>query len=130
MPSLDSFKARQTLTVNGKDYTYYSLDAAAKNGLGDVSKSHVAWKLAKLDGVRELPFARAKKRRQVHCAAVRSDWASSVPELRPIWISSSAMRSEDVFGGVMRILVSNRNYFDNRRSICLVSFRNQKSLRT
>lgn len=38
MPSLDSFKARQTLTVNGKDYTYYSLDAAAQNGLGDVSK--------------------------------------------------------------------------------------------
>ncbi|MEO1305637.1 MAG: aconitase family protein, partial [Pseudomonadota bacterium] len=38
MPSLDSFKARQTLTVNGKDYTYYSLDAAAKNGLGHVSR--------------------------------------------------------------------------------------------
>ena len=38
MPSLDSFKARQTLTVNGKDYTYYSLNAAAENGLGDVSK--------------------------------------------------------------------------------------------
>ena len=38
MPSLDSFKARQTLTVNGKDYTYYSLDAAAQNGLGDISR--------------------------------------------------------------------------------------------
>ena len=38
MPSLDSFKARKTLTVNGKDYTYYSLDAAAQNGLGDVSR--------------------------------------------------------------------------------------------
>ena len=38
MPSLDSFKSRQTLSVNGKDYTYYSLDAAAENGLGDVSK--------------------------------------------------------------------------------------------
>ena len=38
MPSLDSFKARQTLTVNGKDYIYYSLSAAAENGLGDVSK--------------------------------------------------------------------------------------------
>lgn len=38
MPSLDSFKARQTLTVNGKDYTYYSLDAAAKNGLGNISR--------------------------------------------------------------------------------------------
>ncbi|MEO1324416.1 MAG: aconitate hydratase AcnA [Pseudomonadota bacterium] len=38
MPSLDSFKARKTLSVNGKDYTYYSLDAAAENGLGDVSR--------------------------------------------------------------------------------------------
>lgn len=38
MPSLDSFKARKTLSVNGKDYTYYSLDAAAENGLGDISK--------------------------------------------------------------------------------------------
>lgn len=38
MPSIDSFKAKKTLTVNGKDYTYYSLDAAAENGLGDVSK--------------------------------------------------------------------------------------------
>ena len=38
MPSLDSFKARKTLTVNGKDYNYYSLNAAAENGLGDVSR--------------------------------------------------------------------------------------------
>jgi len=38
MPSLDSFKARKTLSVNGKDYTYYSLDAAAENGLGDISR--------------------------------------------------------------------------------------------
>ena len=37
MTSLDSFKSRRTLSVNGKDYTYYSLDAAAANGLGDVS---------------------------------------------------------------------------------------------
>ncbi len=38
MTSLDSFKSRRTLTVNGKDYTYYSLNAAAENGLGDVSR--------------------------------------------------------------------------------------------
>lgn len=38
MSSLDSFNSRKTLTVNGKDYTYYSLDAAAENGLGDVSR--------------------------------------------------------------------------------------------
>ncbi len=38
MPSLDSFKARQTLKVGNKSYTYYSLEAAQKNGLGDVSR--------------------------------------------------------------------------------------------
>lgn len=38
MPSLDSFNARKTLSVNGKEYTYYSLNAAAENGLGDISK--------------------------------------------------------------------------------------------
>ena len=38
MPSLDSFQSRRTLDVNGKTYTYYSLQAAAENGLGDVSR--------------------------------------------------------------------------------------------
>ena len=36
-PSLDSFKCRTTLTAGGKTYTYYSLEEAAKNGLGDIS---------------------------------------------------------------------------------------------
>lgn len=57
-----------------------------------------------------LRLDRAKKRRQVHCAAVRSDDASSIREERPIWISISAMRSEAGFGNVMAYLVSNRNY--------------------
>ncbi len=38
MPSLDSFKSRRTLTVGDKSYTYYSLEAAGENGLGDVSR--------------------------------------------------------------------------------------------
>src|ERR1700743_187128 len=38
MPSLDSFKSRRTLTVGAKTYAYYSLEAAAQNGLGDISK--------------------------------------------------------------------------------------------
>ena len=37
MASLDSFKAKKTLTVGDKTYTYYSLEAAAANGLGDVT---------------------------------------------------------------------------------------------
>ena len=37
MPSLDSFNSKRTLTAGGKTYTYYSIEAAAENGLGDVS---------------------------------------------------------------------------------------------
>jgi aconitate hydratase len=34
----NSFKARQTLTVGGKEYTYYSLVEAEKNGLKGASR--------------------------------------------------------------------------------------------
>ncbi|WP_319531488.1 aconitate hydratase AcnA [uncultured Cohaesibacter sp.] len=36
--SLDSFKAKKTLQVNGKSYTYFSLPEAEKNGLEGISK--------------------------------------------------------------------------------------------
>ncbi len=36
--SLDSFKCRSTLNVNGKDYVYFSLPTAEKNGLAGISK--------------------------------------------------------------------------------------------
>ncbi|MFN5554561.1 MAG: aconitate hydratase AcnA [Hyphomonadaceae bacterium] len=45
MPSLNSFKSRQTLTVGDKTYVYYSLEAASKNGLGNVSKLPVTLKI-------------------------------------------------------------------------------------
>jgi aconitate hydratase len=38
MPSLNSFNARRTLNVGGKNYTYFDLNTAAQNGLGDISK--------------------------------------------------------------------------------------------
>ena len=45
MPSLDSFKSRKTLTVGAKTYAYYSLEAAAQNGLGDISRLPVSLKV-------------------------------------------------------------------------------------
>jgi aconitate hydratase len=45
MPSLDSFKARRTLQVGAKTYAYYSLTAAAQNGLGDISRLPVSLKV-------------------------------------------------------------------------------------
>ena len=38
MKSLDSFKARKTLEVNGKTYIYFSLPEAEKNGLAGISR--------------------------------------------------------------------------------------------
>lgn len=38
MTSLDSFKCRTTLSVAGKDYVYYNLETAEKNGLAGVSR--------------------------------------------------------------------------------------------
>jgi aconitate hydratase len=45
MPSLDSFKARRTLNVGGKTYTYFDLNAASANGLGDISRLPVSLKV-------------------------------------------------------------------------------------
>jgi len=36
--SPDSFKCRKTLNVNGKEFIYYSLIEAEKNGLTGISK--------------------------------------------------------------------------------------------
>ena len=36
-PSLDSFKCRRTLDVDGKAYEYFSLPEAEKNGLDGIS---------------------------------------------------------------------------------------------
>ena len=38
MSKIDSFKCRKTLNVGGKDYVYYSLAEAEKNGLEGISK--------------------------------------------------------------------------------------------
>ena len=38
MASLDSFKCRKTLKVGAKSYHYFSLKAAEKNGLPDISR--------------------------------------------------------------------------------------------
>ena len=38
MSNIDSFKCRKTLNVGGKDYVYYSLAEAEKNGLEGISK--------------------------------------------------------------------------------------------
>jgi aconitate hydratase len=45
MLSLDSFKSRKTLKVGAKTYAYYSLEAAAQNGLGDISRLPMSLKV-------------------------------------------------------------------------------------
>jgi aconitate hydratase A / 2-methylisocitrate dehydratase len=45
MPSLNSFSSRKTLNVDGKTYSYFDLNAAAANGLGDVSRLPLSLKV-------------------------------------------------------------------------------------
>ncbi len=45
MPSLNSFDARRTLSVGDKTYAYFDLNAAAANGLGDISKLPLSLKV-------------------------------------------------------------------------------------
>jgi aconitate hydratase len=45
MPSLNSFDARRTLSAGGKAYAYFDLNAAAANGLGDVSRLPLSLKV-------------------------------------------------------------------------------------
>src|SRR5262249_49490232 len=45
MPSVNSFNSRSTLTVGGKSYSYYDLNVAGLNGLGDVSRLPISLKV-------------------------------------------------------------------------------------
>ena len=45
MPSLNSFNSRQSLTAGGKTYTYFDLNAAAANGLGDIARLPLSLKV-------------------------------------------------------------------------------------
>ena len=45
MSLIDSFTSRCSLAVGEKNYTYYSLEAASKNGLGDISRLPASLKI-------------------------------------------------------------------------------------
>ena len=45
MSSINSFNSRRSLTAGGKTYTYYSLEAASSNGLGNVDKLPASLKI-------------------------------------------------------------------------------------
>ena len=45
MASLDTFKSRRTLSAGGKEYVYYSLPDAAKNGLGSIDGLPITQKI-------------------------------------------------------------------------------------
>jgi aconitate hydratase len=45
MPSLNSFNARTTISAGGKSYSYFDLNKASANGLGDISKLPISLKV-------------------------------------------------------------------------------------
>jgi aconitate hydratase len=45
MPSLDSFRSRTTLSAAGKTYAYFDLNAASRNGVGDIARLPLSLKV-------------------------------------------------------------------------------------
>ncbi len=45
MPALNSYNSRRTLSVGGKSYSYFDLNLAAQNGLGDISRLPISLKV-------------------------------------------------------------------------------------
>ncbi|GJE37598.1 aconitate hydratase AcnA [Methylobacterium persicinum] len=67
MASLDSFKARQTLTAGGKTYTYYSIPEAEKNGLASATALPFSMKVI-LENLLRFEDERSVKKADVEAA--------------------------------------------------------------
>jgi len=67
VPSLDSFKARQTLEAGGKTYTYYSIPAAEKNGLASATALPFSMKVI-LENLLRFEDERSVKKADVEAA--------------------------------------------------------------
>jgi len=65
--SLDSFKARQTLTAGGKTYTYYSIPEAEKNGLASATALPFSMKVI-LENLLRFEDERSVKKADVEAA--------------------------------------------------------------
>ena len=68
MVSLDSFKARKTLTVGAKSYEYFSLKAAEKNGLEGISKLPFSMKIV-LENLLRNEDGRSVKKEDIEAVA-------------------------------------------------------------
>lgn len=66
--SLDSFKSKNTLTVNGKDYTYFSLVEAEKNGLTGASRLPYSLKVL-LENLLRFEDGRSVKKEDIQAVA-------------------------------------------------------------
>src|SRR5680860_511657 len=71
--SLDSFKCRKTLTAGGKEYVYYSLAEAEKNGLAGISKLPYSLKVL-LENLLRFEDGRSVKASDIKAVA---DWISN-----------------------------------------------------
>ena len=75
--SLDSFKARKTLKVGDKTYTYFSIPEAEKNGLEGVSRLPYSLKVV-LENLLRFEDGRRVTRRGAHEELARRGLAVDV----------------------------------------------------
>ncbi|MCC6735235.1 MAG: aconitate hydratase AcnA [Bauldia sp.] len=93
-PSLDSFRSRRTLTVGGKSFAYFSLEAAAANGLPGLSKLPYSLKVLAEN------LLRHEDGRSVHADDIRAlaAWNGPITEEREIAFRPGRVLMQDFTG--------------------------------
>ena len=81
--SLDSFKARKTLNAGGRDYVYFSLAEAEKNGLSGISRLPFSMKVLLENLLRNEDGQSVTKKDIEAVAAWLADKGTRSPTVRP-----------------------------------------------
>jgi aconitate hydratase len=92
--SLDSFKSRQTLTVGGQTYEYFSLVAAEKNGLPGIAKLPVSMKVL-LENLLRFEDGRTVKADDIRAMA---EWLATRSSEREIAFRPARVLMQDFTG--------------------------------
>ncbi len=94
MTSLDSFKSRQTLTVGGQNYEYFSLIEAEKNGLSGISQLPVSLKVL-LENLLRFEDGRTVKADDIRAMA---EWLTTRTSEREIAFRPARVLMQDFTG--------------------------------
>ena len=92
--SLDSFNSKRTLTAEGTDYAFFSIDAAAQEGVGEVSRLPVSLKIL-LENLLRFEDAVTVTSNDIRALG---DWVANPPDAQEIAYRPARVLMQDFTG--------------------------------